>query len=65
MPKPIDLQLTYKKQLSFTETQRKSLKKLEQYDVNVNEFIRIAIKEKLQRDWRSIKERKEKIYCPF
>ena len=62
--KPIELQLTYKKVLSFTETQKKSLKKLEQYDVNVNEFIRSAIREKLSREWKGIKERKDN-YCPF
>jgi hypothetical protein len=45
--KPIDLQLTYKKVISFTEQQKKSLKKLEEYDVNVNEFIRIAVREKI------------------
>ena len=62
--KPTDLQLTYKKVISFTEQQKKSLKKLEEYDVNVNEFIRIAIREKLSRDWKGIKERKDN-YCPF
>jgi hypothetical protein len=62
--KPIDLQLTYKKVISFTEQQKKSLKKLEQYDVNVNEFIRIAVREKIQKDWKGIKESKDN-YCPF
>jgi hypothetical protein len=62
--KPIDLQLTYKKVISFTEQQKKSLKKLEQYDVNVNEFIRIAVREKLSREWKGIKESKDN-KCPF
>lgn len=62
--KPIELQLTYKKVLSFTETQKKALKKLEDYDVNVNEFIRSAIREKLAREWKGIKERKDN-NCPF
>lgn len=62
--KPIDLQLTYKKVISFTEQQKKSLKKLEEYDVNVNEFIRIAVREKIQKDWKGIKESKDN-YCPF
>jgi hypothetical protein len=62
--KPTELQLTYKKVISFTEQQKKSLKKLEQYDVNVNEFIRIAIREKLAREWKGIKESKDN-YCPF
>jgi len=62
--KPTELQLTYKKVISFTEQQKKSLKKLEEYDVNVNEFIRIAVREKIQKDWRGIKESKDN-YCPF
>jgi hypothetical protein len=62
--KPTELQLTYKKVISFTEQQKKSLKKLEEYDVNVNEFIRIAVREKIQKDWKGIKESKDN-YCPF
>jgi len=62
--KPTELQLTYKKVISFTEQQKKSLKKLEEYNVNVNEFIRIAIREKLSREWRGIKESKDN-KCPF
>jgi hypothetical protein len=62
--KPTDLQLTYKKVISFTEQQKKSLKKLEEYDVNVNEFIRIAVREKIQKYWKGIKESKDN-YCPF
>jgi hypothetical protein len=62
--KPTDLQLTYKKVISFTEQQKKALKKLEEYDVNVNEFIRIAVREKIQKDWKGIKESKDN-YCPF
>jgi hypothetical protein len=62
--KPTELQLTYKKVISFTEQQKKSLKKLEEYDVNVNEFIRIAIREKLSREWKGIKESNDN-KCPF
>jgi hypothetical protein len=43
----------------------KSLNILQNYGVNVNQFIRLAIKEKLQKDWKSIKEIKEKIKYPF
>ena len=45
--KPANLQYTYKKQIGFTEKQHKSLQKLEDYGVNVNQFIRLAIREKL------------------
>ena len=63
--KPLNLQYTYKKQIGFTETQRKSLQKLENYGVNVNQFIRQAVKEKITRDWKQIKEEKERIRLPF
>ena len=48
----------YKKQLSFTLQQKKTFEILENYGVNINQFIRQAVKEKLQRDWKSIKEKK-------
>lgn len=57
--------LTKSKTVRFTETQINSLKILESYNVNLNRFIREAVKEKLQRDWENIKEKKEKIFCPF
>lgn len=65
MTKPIDLQYTYKKLIGFNKMQKLAFEKLEQYDVNVNQFIRQAIKEKLQRDWKEIKYKKEKIKLPF
>ena len=58
-------QLTKSKTIRFTENQINSLNILESYGVNVNQFIRLAIKEKLQKDWKTIKEKKEKVYCPF
>ena len=58
-------QLTVIKTIRFTGTQAESLKTLESYDVNVSQFIRQVIKEKIARDWKGIKERKNKIKCPF
>ena len=58
-------QLVYKKDIGFTKTQKESLQILESYGVNVNHFIRLAVKEKLQKDWKSIKESKDKIKLPF
>lgn len=58
-------QLTVIKSIRFSAKQAESLAILESYGVNVNRFIRIAIKEKLAKDWKSIKEKKERIYCPF
>lgn len=58
-------QLVYKKVIGFTKIQQDSFKTLENYGVNVNHFIRLAVKEKLQKDWKTIKEKKEKINYPF
>ena len=38
---------------------------LEEHGVNVAKFIRSAIQEKIERDWKQIKEQNEKEYCPF
>ena len=62
---PKDLQYSYKKVIGFTKQQQNAFKVLEQHNVNVNQFIRAAIKEKLQKDWKSIKENKPKESCPF
>lgn len=58
--KPIEIQYSYKKQLGFTEQQRKAFKVLKRYDVNINQFIRQAVKEKLQKEWKIIKEKKKR-----
>lgn len=57
-------QLTKSKTIRFTEPQINSLNILQNYGVNINQFIRLAIKEKLQKDWKYIKEKKDK-FCPF
>jgi hypothetical protein len=57
--------LNYKKVIGFTESQKKAFDTLEEYGINVNQFIRSATKEKLQREWKFIKEKKEKIKLPF
>ena len=43
--------------------QKNSLDILKSYNVDVSQFIRQAIKEKIKRDWKEIKEPKEK--TPF
>ena len=58
-------QLTKSKTIRFSEIQMNSLAILESYGVNINQFIRLAVKEKLLKDWKTIKEKKEKIICPF
>ena len=63
--KPPDLQLVYKKNIGFTKQQQNALKTLEKYGVNVNQFIRQAINEKIKREWKQIKQKKEKVKIPF
>ncbi len=58
-------QLTKSKTIRFSEIQINSLNILQNYGVNINQFVRLAVKEKLQKDWKEIKEKKEKIKYPF
>ena len=51
--------------IRFTDVQISTLNKLKDYDINISQFIRIAIAEKIKRDYRKIKEPKEKYFCPF
>ena len=51
--------------IRFSKQQSESLRKLKDYDVNVSQFIRIAISEKIKRDWKQIKEKKERVKLPF
>ena len=59
------MQKTIIHKVRLTENQANSLKILKSYNVNISQFIRQAIKEKLQRDWKQIKEPKQKQKCPF
>ena len=51
--------------IRFTKNQVLSLKKLKKYDVDVSNFIRIAIREKIAKDCKQIKEKKERVKLPF
>ena len=51
--------------IRFSEKQAETLQKLKDYDVNISQFIRIAISEKIKRDWKQIKEKKERVKLPF
>ena len=57
--------LTNNYTIRFTDKQIDSLQKLKEYDVNISQFIRLAIAEKIKRDWKSIKEKKERVKLPF
>jgi post-segregation antitoxin (ccd killing protein) len=49
----------------ISKTQKQSLDKLKGYNVNVSQFVRNAIKEKIERDYDDLKEKSKKEYCPF
>lgn len=49
-------QFTIKQEIMITPTQANSLKVLKSKGVNVSQFIRQAIKEKIEKDWKEIKE---------
>ena len=51
--------------IRFSEKQAESLQKLKDYDVNVSQFIRLAIAEKIKSNWKQIKEKKERVKLPF
>ena len=57
------MKYTKSKVIKITETQCKTLKKLESYNIRVCDFIRDAISEKIQREGHEITRKKE--YCPF
>ena len=57
--------LTNNYTIRFSDEQITSLKKLKDYDVNISQFIRLAISEKIKRDWKQIKEKKERVKLPF
>ena len=53
------------KVLRISDTQHKTLVKMKSYNVDVSEFIRTAIKEKIIRDYDELKPKEEEVYCPF
>jgi len=58
-------QYTEKQTIRLTKIQSQSLSILESKGINVSQFIRLAIKEKLQRDWKHIKINQGKTKTPF
>jgi post-segregation antitoxin (ccd killing protein) len=53
------------KVIKISEVQDQTLKKLRSYKVNVAQFIRDAIQEKLKRDHLDLIPKPKKIDCPF
>lgn len=63
MPKP--LLYTETITLKISKTQKNTLDKLKQRNFRVSDFIRKAIKEKIERDYSKLREKPKKEYCPF
>lgn len=51
--------------LKISKSQKQTLEKLKSRNIKVSSFVRIAIKEKIQRDYSELLEKPKKEYCPF
>ena len=56
---------TKTKVIRISEMQDLTLKKMKSYNVDVGEFIRQSIKEKIQREYSDLIPKVKKEYCPF
>jgi hypothetical protein len=57
--------LTKTKVFRISESQLKTLQKMKFYNIDVGQFIRDAIKEKIQRKYKDLLPKPKKQYCPF
>ena len=53
------------KVLRISETQDKSLKKMKSWKVDVSQFCRNAIKEKIDREYSNLIPKVKEVECPF
>lgn len=51
--------------LKISKSQKQTLEKLKSRNIKVSSFVRIAIAEKINRDYSELKEKPKKEYCPF
>ena len=49
----------------YSEVQDNTLNKLASYKINVSQFIREAVKEKIKREYNDLLPKPKKEYCPF
>ena len=52
---------TVRQVVMISETQANSLSVLKKHNINVSQFIRQAIKEKIHREWKQIKQKESRI----
>ena len=53
------------KVLRISDVQHQTLVKMKSYNVDVSDFIRQAIKEKINREYEELKPKPRDEYCPF
>jgi len=53
------------KVIRISETQLKTLQKMKAYNVDVGQFIRDAISEKIKNEYQELIPKQPKIKCPF
>ena len=51
--------------LKISETQKQTLSKLRDRNIKVSDFVRKAIAEKINRDYKELQPKPKKEYCPF
>jgi hypothetical protein len=58
-------QYTKTKVIRISETQLFTLQKMKSYNVDVGNFIRDAIAEKIKKEYQNLIPKTKKEYCPF
>jgi hypothetical protein len=53
------------KVIRISQIQHNTLKKMESYNVDVGNFIRQAIAEKIKKEYKDLLPKPKKIECPF
>ena len=51
--------------LKISATQKQTLGKLKDRNIKVSDFVRKAIAEKINRDYKELQPKPKKEYCPF
>ena len=57
--------LTKTKVIRITSIQHETLKKMQSYNIDVGNFIRESIAEKIKREYSELIPKPKKEYCPF
>ena len=59
------IKYTKVKVIKITDQQHQTLKKLDSYNINVAQFVRDAISEKIKREHQYLIQKPKKSDCPF